>query len=520
MKKSTIVLSSFASLTILLGACTNESKPDDKGASKIESDNKSNKKDNKSIKKSEKVATDDFDISSQKFIDEFTKEKGRGFRGIEPGMTYAEVKSKLGNPTKYGFEDMTDFGGFRFYFNNFILVFEDVNKKSEIKDDSKVKYVFLQNKEATPVEEFGKAWGTHEEFIPFNHGSIGSNIYEVNGKTINGFFSHGVIEFVSKENLKKIFDESQDKTYKDDGDKTLTEINGVTHYNVPDLLSEEFANSIKENTFNIGGVGLLKKSDGKTNENLKPGQEQSVEGKEVYDNFIFHLYAGTGKAPEYPVAQIDLLDLAYQKVTIDELIESWNLEKLAFDGGNFKIFNLDNGTYVTFKYYNDSKFIHEINLNEGQFSELAGLEEIQEDENSNAEGSNDYTSKEFAYEILSNSYRFHGIKAGDQYTMEEVIERAGEPTDYPLGYLIYEDEKVEVDTYDGYVSSISLDLTDAGVNIDDLKSGWNENYEDAETDRGLETIYDNNKTNGYYVVVESKDGVVQYIRIYGHDKTE
>ncbi|MDJ1112545.1 MULTISPECIES: hypothetical protein [Staphylococcaceae] len=44
-------------------------------------------------------------------------------------------------------------------------------------------------------------------------------------------------------------------------EENITLVDGFSHYNVPDILSECFAESIKRNTFEIEGFGLLKETD-------------------------------------------------------------------------------------------------------------------------------------------------------------------------------------------------------------------------------------------------------------------
>ncbi|WP_414053383.1 hypothetical protein ACMGE6_08035 [Macrococcus equi] len=517
MKKLALVLST----SILLVACGSNDKHSEKGSSQIVNESK------QSSTPVKKVKSDNFDISSKSFVEEFTKDKGKGFRGIEPGMTYADVKKRLGKPTQYSIEEMPDFGGFRFYFNNFILVFEGVKKKSDIKEDSRVKYVFIQNKEATPVEKFDKAWGPYSEFNPFNHGSIGSNTYEINGTTYYGFFSHGIIEFVSKENMVKIFVESQGKTYKDDGDKSITEVNGVSHYNVPDLLSKSFADSIKENTFNIDGFGLLKSTNKDPYNDLKPIEAESGEGLAVYDNFILHLKSGTGKTPNYPVNQIDILDLSSQNVTIDELLEKWNIssDKLAFHGGSFQIFNLDNGTYITFKYDIDSKIIDEINLNEGTFSEGAppsDIEDTDSTDDSNEAQINDpnidfrngtsyynfpdITNFDFAYQVCTAAFKINGIGLGDTPDLEPLGE-------YHENEVIYEYGNFGFEMIGDRVNGIKLHVADQNVQIDTLEKAWKSRVDIRKKNS---IFYDNDKTNGFLVRVDfDDDGVVQDIFILG-----
>ncbi|MGK0555231.1 hypothetical protein [Macrococcus capreoli] len=380
MKKLALVLST----SILLVACNNNSS--EKGVSKIESESNQSNKDrkessSKQIQKSKKVKTDDFDISSKEFIDEFTKDNTKGFRGIVPGITYEKAKEKLGNPTSYSIDEMPNFGGFRVCFNNFILVFdESVKIKSDLKDDSKVKYVFLQNKNAPRQQEFEKEWGTTDDVTELGAaGSIVSLSYDINNTKVDAFYSHGIIEYVTKEDLKSIGENVSNTSNKDDNN--ITEVNGVSHYNTPDILSNSFAESIKRNTFEIAGFGLLKETDKDPYTALKIDYEESRDGTAVYDNFSFELKNGTGPKVDdnnYPVHSITL-NVEDQGVKIDDLVEQWDIsDNHAFIGGTFDIYNFDS-TYVTFNYEENSRVIYEIIITGGNFSEGAAPGDLESD---------------------------------------------------------------------------------------------------------------------------------------------
>ncbi|WP_414055286.1 hypothetical protein [Macrococcus equi] len=522
MKKSMKILLAISSVLLILSGC-GDGVNKEKGASKIESNNQNNNI--KMEKESTRINTDDFDIATEKFKKEFLKDYGKGFRGIEPGMSYAEVKSKLGKPTELNSNYGIALGGLQVHFNNFILIFKDVNSKNKLNDKSIVENVILKNKKSVSLENFSKVWGVSTAFNGIESASIGSLTYDIDGMKIYALKNHGDIDFITKDNLKEIADKNITKYAS--GNNNITMVNGVSHYNVPDLLSKSFADSIKENTFNIDGFGLLKSTNKDPYNDLKPIEAESGEGLAVYDNFILHLKSGTGKTPKYPVNQIDILDLSSQNVTIDELLEKWNIssDKLAFLGGSFDIYNLDNGTYITFKYDIDSKIIDEINLNEGTFSEGAppsDIEDTDSTDDSNEAQLNapnidfrngtsyynfpDITNFDFAYQVCTAAFKINGIGLGDTPDLEPLGE-------YHENEVIYEYGNFGFEMIGDRVNGIKLHVADQNVQIDTLEKAWKSKVDIRKKNS---IFYDNDKTNGFLVRVDfDDDGVVQDIFILG-----
>ncbi|TDL98651.1 hypothetical protein ERX27_02420 [Macrococcus brunensis] len=79
------------------------------------------------------------DIMSEDLINEFTKDKGSGYQGIEPGLTYSQIKEMLG--AYDGTAEML--GGLHVKFGDYAVVFDGVTEENQLSDHSKIKYVFI-----------------------------------------------------------------------------------------------------------------------------------------------------------------------------------------------------------------------------------------------------------------------------------------------------------------------------------------------------------------------------------------
>ncbi|MCG7419829.1 hypothetical protein MHJ97_05200 [Macrococcus epidermidis] len=312
-------------------------------------------------------------------------------------------------------------------------------------------------------------------------------------------------------------DEDAQQSTKED---QLTLVNGVSHYNIPDILSGEFGSSIKENTFNIDGFGLLKSTNKNPYTDLKPDSSKSGEGFTVYDNFRFDLNSGEGVSNnKFPIHAITL-EVAEQGVTIDELVEKWNVtsDRLAFGGGHSRIYNLDNGTYITILADIDSMIVKQLTITEGIFSEGAPPEDIE-----NAESPDDpniemrdgtayynfpdITNFDFAYQVCTAAFKINGIKLGDYAPDLEPLGDYGEDEAFKqFGNFGFE-------MWGETVMGIKLEVADQNVHVDDLIKGWKSKVDKTEANS---ITYDNDKTNGFMVRVEFDDNkIVQDILILG-----
>lgn len=299
----------------------------------------------------------------------------------------------------------------------------------------------------------------------------------------------------------------------------LTLVNGVSHYNIPDILSEEFGSSIKENTFNIDGFGLLKSTNKNPYTDLKPDSSKSGEGFTVYDNFRFDLNSGEGVSNnKFPIHAITL-EVAEQGVTIDELVEKWNItsDRLAFGGGHSRIYNLDNGTYITILADIDSMIVKQLIITEGIFSEGAPPEDIE-----NAESPDDpkiemhdgtayynfpdITNFNFAYQVCTAAFKINGIGLGDTPNLDDLGEYSENGTIKEFGNFGFE-------MIGDRVIGLKLHVANQNVHIDALEKAWKSKV-DIRKENSI--FYDNDKTNGFLVRVDFDDNrIVQDIFILG-----
>lgn len=293
----------------------------------------------------------------------------------------------------------------------------------------------------------------------------------------------------------------------------------MTHYNFPDILSEEFGSSINGNTFNIDGFGLLKSTNKNPYTDLKPDSSKSGEGFTVYDNFRFDLNSGEGVSNnKFPIHAITL-EVAEQGVTIDELVEKWNItsDRLAFGGGHSRIYNLDNGTYITIFADIDSMIVKQLTITEGIFSEGAPPEDIE-----NAESPDDpniemrdgtayynfpdITNFDFAYQVCTAAFKINGIGLGDTPNLDNLGEYSEDGTIKEFGNFGFE-------MIEDRVIGIKLNVADQNVHIDALEKAWKSKV-DIRKENSI--FYDNDKTNGFLIRVDFDDnGIVQDIFILG-----
>lgn len=327
----------------------------------------------------------------------------------------------------------------------------------------------------------------------------------------------------SKEDLKSIGENVGNTSNKDDNN--ITEINGVSHYNIPNILSDSFEESIKRNTFKIGDFGLLKETDKDPYTALKIDSAESRDGTAVYDNFSFELKNGTGPKVDdnnYPIHSITF-NVEEQGVKIDDLVDKWDIaDNLAFLGGTADIYNFDS-TYATFKYDEQSRVIYEITITEGKFSEGAAPGDLEDTNTSNIDETTsiDVLDSDTSYKILSNTFNLNGIHVNDEITKEEVVELLGEPNEDLNDTLHYDNYSVSI--YNDKVEEILIRVTPQIVSIDELKESWDVPFEETGDNSMSFTIYDGNKNNNYHVkVAHTYDGTngednVQTIHIFGGD---
>ncbi|WP_414055801.1 hypothetical protein [Macrococcus equi] len=566
MKKSIAVLTS---LTLLLGACANESKPDDKGATKIESKQEQVKEIFKVVKKDGKSKlelvidprSDDFgkylkngqfNINGLKIGDEASKiedklGKAKEVKKDEFRETFNNLSKKESDKLSEKYNNIKNMKSY--YYDEFVIntvddkisaislftlnISEDIRKKvtkenntsdSEFskvteKASEKLYNILAKDTEKNLDDNYIVIKTNDENYL---HASILDKKMAPDFTIANKEMSdmiYDIREVISKESNEGEKNIAQEES-SSDTEGTISVVNGISHYNIPDILSDDFASSIKDNTFEIDGFGLLKSSDKDPYTSLKPDPKKSADGRAVYDNFQFGLKNGTGGNDSSinnstPIASITL-DVAEQSVLVDDLIEKWNLEKLAFDGGNFKIYNLDSGIHVTLNYDSDSKIINDIVLTEGEFNELAGLENIKDD--GVAFTKDEVLTYDFGQKVLSNKLNLGGDINVNSMTFEDTVDddkikaAFGEPAESQGGTYTY--PNFRIDSQFHTVTEISLDVSNEDISLDELKNTWNKDVEtEKESDGMYHTIYDGVKDNGYYVDVISEGGTVTNINI-------
>ncbi|QNR09109.1 hypothetical protein [Macrococcoides canis] len=320
-------------------------------------------------------------------------------------------------------------------------------------------------------------------------------------------------------------DRKKEKDLSNKDDNNLTEVNGVSHYNIPNILSDSFEESIKRNTFKIGDFGLLKETNKDPYTSLKIDSSESRDGTAVYDNFSFELKNGTGPKVDgnnYPVHSITL-NVEEQGVKIDYLVDKWDIaDNLAFLGGTADIYNFDS-TYATFKYDEQSRVIYEITITEGKFSEGAAPGDLEDTNTSNIDETTsiDVLDSDTSYQILSNTFNLNGIHVNDEITKEEVVELLGEPNEDLNDTLHYDNYSVSI--YNDKVEEILIRVAPQIVSIDELKESWDIPFEETGDNSMSVTIYDGNKNNNYHVEVAHTYGGangednVQTIHIFSGD---
>lgn len=569
MRKSLLVLTSFA---ILMGGCSNESKSENKGATKIESKQEQVKEIFKVSKKDGKPTLELMIDPRDEIFSKYLLNGQLNLNGIKIGADEGEIEKKLGKAEKVITESLSDKlkdAVSKADAKNLLDKYKDIKETKEyyyndfligVKDGKVAGINIFSYTPTKEVEEKVKKEFKGKEIDGMKIDEDASeNMYKILSKKITkeglgedklsvielkdgNFLSAnikdkkmgGVLRIANKSMTDLMYDVNILTSKSEDGDEknaaqkeeessdtegTVSVVNGISHYNIPDILSEEFAKSIKQNTFEIDGFGLLKPSDKDPYTSLKPDPSQSADGTAVYDNFQFGLKNGTGGNASSinnstPIASITL-DVAEQSVLVDDLIEKWNLEKLAFDGGNFKIFNLDSGIHVTLNYDSDSKIINDIVLTEGEFNELSGLEGLRENESNDVSFTKDEVlTYEFGQKVLSNQLNLGGdINVTSMPVNDEVVnEKFGKPDSQNGGD--YSFSTFNLSTRFQEVIEISLNVSDKDISLDDLKNTWNKDIEtEKESDGALHTIYDATKDNGYFVDVVSESGTVTNINI-------
>ncbi|WP_165983051.1 hypothetical protein [Macrococcus brunensis] len=325
--------------------------------------------------------------------------------------------------------------------------------------------------------------------------------YTVNGRSIDALIHSGQVVWLTKHDMKQVMNEHA-------GDENISMERGIAHYNYPQIDSREFGQSVLSNSFNIMGYHA---GDDAGDLIEKLGMYESKEDGDQgtvyhYDNFSFmiidnKIYAIT-------------LNVLEENVSPD-IQEIWGVQS-ENTGSEYMRFDKvkDNGFYVeVYPYIGPTAGISGITIYRENY---AGPSLEQADTGRFTKEM--ILNKDFAYSILSNDYNIAGYHAGDNATLQEVIEAVGEPDsrhqnengveyiEYGLKRMTFIDDKLEF---------ISLDVTESDIDIDELRTAWGYDYQIINSESGEYTVYDTNKTNGYHVEILSLNDQVQSITIHG-----
>lgn len=289
----------------------------------------------------------------------------------------------------------------------------------------------------------------------------------------------------------------------------ITEQNGYAHIKLPRVDTYDYGQVILSNDFNIKGYHAGEEA-GDLIEQL--GTPKSTEDNE---------YGKTYKYDNFSVTVRDNRIYAFSLDISDQHISS-NLEKewghqseltysefMRFDG------NKTNGYYV--EVYPD--------MGKGILSGISIIGENYKDAvPASHSGTYDLdTSKvatyDYGQEILSNTFKVEGIGVGDYVTHDEIINKLGDAGPYSeeSQYYDYGDFSLMLDE-SNHVDNIMINVADQGISLQTLKDSWNKDSESTGNSDYMTTIYDGDKTNGYYIEVDSMDDQVQYITIYNGNR--
>lgn len=505
------------SIVFILTACnsnqTNE-KNENKEETKSSNKNKENKKENKDNFKI-------YDIGSKEFYNLYLKEKGKGFNGIEPGMSFEKVKNKIGSYHSSG----EGIGGHTFYFDQYEIIFANVESEEELKDSSIVKYIFIHSKNYTDFSKFLNIWGNdYKQTYLDNDGGNSIFMFEKNGQKVYAYKNGGMILSVSKQNVDNLFDEnSKDGIDNKNTDDSITKVNGVAHYNFPNIDTAEFGDLILSNKFNILGY---KPGDGQSVGDLIEdlGDSKHMTGDNVvYDNFT--LGVGSNGLASYR------LDVSDQNVSLQKLVQSWRQKYIKTSDSNI-IYDgdIENGYYVVIE-VNNSGVVQQIDIigsNRDEDTSNDVIIDPFDDENSNSginfkdanlsikNGYAHYNfpslrNKAFVEKLLSNNFTFEGVgvNKGDNINIAEVL---GNSRDEAAGFSQFDNftiitaDKMKIEGFDIYISE--------NITLDELEKLWG--YEVAKRDTDY-LIYDTRKNDFHAIVRSNEEGFVTSVSIWKGD---
>lgn len=299
---------------------------------------------------------------------------------------------------------------------------------------------------------------------------------------------------------------SEDKKV-EDGD--VTDVNGYAHIKLPRVDTYEYGQVILSNTFNIKGYHAGEEVGDLIEQLGKAKSEKSNEYGTTYEYDNFSVTVRDGRIYAFS------LDISDQHIT-SNLQKEWGHESeltysefMRFDG------NKTNGYYI--EVYPD--------LSKG---ELSGISIIGENYKNAVPATHSGTydldtssvaTYDFGQQILSNSFNIEGIGVGDVVSHDEIIRKLGDAGPYSeeSGYYDYGDFSLMLDA-DNRVSNIMINVSNDNISLQTLKDAWNKDSESDGDDSYMTTIYDGDKTNGYYIEVDSMDNSVQYITIYNGNR--
>lgn len=489
---------------LLLSACNSDDTESKKNESDVKVSDKAEKERLTTEITTEKPTTEELkniektiDINSAAFKNSFVQTSGEGYQGIEPGLTYAEVKNKLGQ-----YNGTNDFaGGLNFNFGSYALIFDGVTTENELTDRSKIEYVYITPDQQKDLAVFSEVWGEKSDYASLPPSGVASiNYYDVDGKRINAMVANGQVIMVTKHDIQKITN----------GKNESAEVrfnNGKTHLIYPKIDTYEYGQVILTNSFNIYGfhagdpVGDLISKLGQPDKTF----DDDLGATYQYDNFA--VTVKDDRIYRYLLnVKEEQLDPDLQSIW-QVTSEDTQSELARFDG------NKTNGFYV------------EVNPDMGPGGGIDSIAIIGDNYQGPEVGQpdNDTLSKEtilsedFAYSVLSNEYDIGGYHAGDAASKEDIIEAAGAPDDegessveYGPASAMFLDDKIE---------SISIDVSSVGLTIGEIRSAWGYEYKIIDSEDGDYTVYDMDKTNGYHVEIlpTGVNDDVQSIIIHGQD---